>query len=362
MESSKIRKHKVLAITYYGRSGSVFLQDLLDSHPHCIGIPGCSIMFISDWYDKSHHKTKAEIINNFCEAHKGLFNPRDSEMTTSHNFHKMGTNQDQEVKIEIQKFKTALDQLLDVKAEEIITLPQFFIALNYAYALSIGRNVNNVDTIVFQLHSNLASRAAFLRNFNTKIIQLVREPVQSIYSHKRHYDDVYVGSSYDFKTIVKQMGIYYAIPGFEHCTKALRLEDLHLAPKETLSKMCKWLGIPWHANLLESTFDGLVWHNLKGATQVQGFNDVVISKKHEDIVSDFDRKRYWVLFSGLYAKWDYKTFGRSWNFFSRFKVEEKSSVMTVIKNRLFLVKFVLQNHPIIRVAFRKTSRQPIPLI
>ena len=37
--------------------------------------------------------------------------------------------------------------------------------------------------------------------------------------------------------------------------------------------------------LLKSTFNGKIWHNLKGSDQVQGFNKKIISKKHEDILN-----------------------------------------------------------------------------
>jgi hypothetical protein len=59
---------------------------------------------------------------------------------------------------------------------------------------------------------------------------------------------------------------------------AVRLEDLHLRPRDTLSALCGWLELRWDDCLLSSTFAGKRWWNRPGMRRVNGFSRAIIGR------------------------------------------------------------------------------------
>ena len=100
----------------------------------------------------------------------------------------------------------------------------------------------------------------------------------------------------------------------ERNSRAVRLEDLHQDPETTTQRLCHWLGIDWHQALLASTFDGKLWHwNVRGET-LSGFQSQTISRRHDDVLSGFDRLRLRFLLADKHAAWGYRLpswFGRA---------------------------------------------------
>jgi hypothetical protein len=47
--------------------------------------------------------------------------------------------------------------------------------------------------------------------------------------------------------------------GMESRTRAIRFEDLHCNLAETMRDLSDWLGLPYQATLLDSTFNGIPW-------------------------------------------------------------------------------------------------------
>ena len=78
---------------------------------------------------------------------------------------------------------------------------------------------------------------------------------------------------------------------------------------------------------------------------MSGFNKVIINKKHEDLLSDFDKSRLQYLFKNVYNKWEYKI-GKN-HFFTdyliSFNVEHNFGYKTFIKLRFQIFKIILKN-------------------
>ena len=97
--------NKVLAITFYGRSGSVFFQSLFDGHPECITIPGCYISGYGEWFSQLESYDKSYVVEKFCNDYQVLFDPTHISEQPSPccgyrpgldvNFHRMGVNKDE---------------------------------------------------------------------------------------------------------------------------------------------------------------------------------------------------------------------------------------------------------------------------
>jgi hypothetical protein len=62
------------------------------------------------------------------------------------------------------------------------------------------------------------------------------------------------------------------------CSVAVRLEDLHLRPRDTVSELCRWLELRWDDRLLCSTFAGKKWWNRPGMRRVNGFSRAILDR------------------------------------------------------------------------------------
>ncbi len=86
----------------------------------------------------------------------------------------------------------------------------------------------------------------------------------------------------------------------------MRLEDLHNQPRQTLERLCDWLGLAWDDSLLHSTFDGKPWHWSDGKRTLSGFQRGTLAKTHGDVLSGLDRMRLRLLLADKYRAWGYR--------------------------------------------------------
>jgi len=366
-KESKLKfKRKVLAITYYGRSGSVFLQSLLDNHPNCITIPGCYIMGIQEWFNKLENNNNNFVINKFCNDYKVFFDPKyinkepsstmSKDIGLAHNFHKVGKNQNEKILVDKKKFIFSLKNELNNKKH--IKITDLFEAIHVAYAYCLEKKIDNNDWIIFQLHSSTLSRAVFLKQFNTKIIPIIRDPIKSGLSLiKNKFKSSHGENKKLLQFFVNTLNNAKPLIGFEEVTQSIKLEDLHLESKKTMQIVLDWMELPWHDNVLISTFNGKLWYNLADTDHVQGFNKVIINKQHDDLADNYDKAFFTLYFNRLYNEWGYSSSGKSiLGFFKPFKMEKDNNIFEIISNRFFLIKNYILNLNFLRIIFRKPYR------
>ena len=142
-------------------------------------------------------------------------------------------------------------------------------------AEALGRRVRSANPlIVYQGHNpQFAQIEHLILDFspNLKFVHCVREPLPSLGSWLAHVRSGELGGALDLSFRVLGRAIDHAKPILnqwpgdgakpplvswnERNTRAVRLEDLHQRPRETLERLCAWLDIPWDDALLQSTFD-----------------------------------------------------------------------------------------------------------
>jgi hypothetical protein len=108
--------------------------------------------------------------------------------------------------------------------------------------------------------------AQFVEDFpSARFIHTIRDPISSFDSW---FDRVlelrttalrpqYVSPGLD--TVRDLLTWDKAHRGMEACTRAIRFEDLHLAPEATMRRLANWLGIVYLPCLIESTWNGTPW-------------------------------------------------------------------------------------------------------
>ena len=338
---------RLVSIHYYGRSGSIFLQSLLDGHPDVLTFPANYLGGYYSFWLEYGELSPLHIVKAFLHHYEVLFDPTTAEEVfdagaytgLEYDFDKMGPNHDEALGVDRQRFGDILLKkcMIEVGDFENGRLERkFFLqALHVAYAEALGRDLTGRrPLIVFQAHTpHVDVIEKLFADFVPRIrfLHSLRDPIATTASWfnemMRFLDDPplvlprrTLGRSIDHvkpilsqhlnKDIIDQRletdpDTQRAISWVAEHSRGVRLEDLHTRPRETIEKICAWLDLAWHDCLLESTFDGKLWHWSTGGRTVSGFQTTTIKQSHSDAVSWFDRLRLRFFYADKYAAWDY---------------------------------------------------------
>ena len=306
----------IVTVFTSGRSGTTLTASLLDSHPYIASTPDQILHgFYSFWENFGDLESEAlaeAFVDQFetlfdgaahCKNRKsGLCGGDEGGFTT------MGENRDQTLSADIDIFRASMKAML--APGRTVTRRLFTQALHVAYADARGHRLEKGAIILLGLHGpTRPAVTALSEDFeNPRLLHMVRDPIQTLGSHFRHKHGA---GDLRSRTPMVMVRNRYASgkPGLENLkfqSRAVRLEDLHRAPKRTMSAVCGWLGIPWDETLLESTFNGLkFWNDATSAHQVSGFSQDIIAQRHEAYISRFDRFRYTIMFARRFQAFDY---------------------------------------------------------
>lgn len=304
---------RVVAIVFYGRSGSYFMQSLLDWHPNVISMPPYLPPGFYEFWAQYGHLPGRELIDGFVDYYPVLFDARSQCKSPVCGFDagevsgltRMGPERNEHLGVDRTTFIRSLENIIG--NEDRVSRKWFFQAIHVAYTEALGRQINPDPIIIFQLHTPAPSRALkLIEDFpDTLFLHVIRHPRQSLASHFAVY---YKQGNLAEPTGVMS-GIFFGgvpiLPEYKQHSRAVRLEDLHNHPRETLQKVCEWLGLPWDDMLMKSTFDGKQWWNVRGSAQISGFSKVTISNKYRKYITPLDKFRLDVLLAPKYQAWNY---------------------------------------------------------
>ena len=245
-------------------------------------------------WERISRKGFQEIPERFSSLYKVLFDARNPEkipptfISDTYNkksvgekegFVKMGSNQDTPLTLDRGQFLENLGEVIN--GLEDIDHGQFFDAIHHAYERTLGNDFSTKKLIFYHLHKiDPYSMANFLKYFpGAELLMIIRNPLQSCESWalKRLQSDqenkykVYQ----DIGNRISSMLMDIRIPAFQtQQSVAVRLEDIKEHPKETMRRLCAYLGIEETASLYNSTMQGLKWwgdpsSSLFGNTQTQ---------------------------------------------------------------------------------------------
>ncbi len=300
----------------------MFLQSLLDNHPKILMFPGLYLYKFMDFWEIYGKLTSDNLIKNFLKCFPYIIDAKKpGKMSISpvylgdaSGFTSMGESHNEILSINEKSFINAYMDLIGEK--RIVTKKEFFQTIHVAYAKSLDKSFKLSDKHLIFHHIHDAEQnkaAAFLKDFpDAAFLHIIRDPLQSLGSHlslvskwRMLNTDVLISYLNDI--------FFGGIPVFEEYrerTRAVRLEDIHKKPRETLLSLVQWLGIDWSENLMISTFNGIKWWNLKDtSSNLSGFNKVTISRKHEEIFSQFDKFRLQYFVNRKCLHWGYQVYG-----------------------------------------------------
>ena len=301
----------VISIHCYGRSGSLFLASLLDSHPRVLTIPGAQLSSFYEFW-RGHGELPAfQMFGVFLATFKAIYKVHQPENVPI--FGDMPL-EGPPSPVDEGLFVDSILALLAREVGDIKTTPvsrkYFFQALHAAYAFALGRRICwEKAVIVFSLHEpQKESARALSEDFPAaRFLHAVREPVRSLDSWfdmmlpRRGCDSPFVAVGMA-NMMVQAKAV---IEDNAERSRAVRLEDLHTHSRETLARICAWTGLQWHDSLMHSTFNGIPYRERVAEGTVEGFQTRTISRKAYACLRPFDVIRLKFLYAHIFPAWNY---------------------------------------------------------
>lgn len=327
---------RVVAITFWGRSGTIFLASLLDGHDDVMMLPA----------------TRSDEIHKFWAFYKSLslFDkliafPAFTTLydTSSEAAGCNGSFFDGPFAISSAQYLAAVQAICEVYGqwppEFLMSRRAFFLFVHIAYNLALGRRpASSHPLIVCALHWWNNERAMeFIGDFpQAKFVHTIRDPITSfdrlfdwffdadlfqpmeplraqratvarVLQPVRYISDV---AAYQVvRAHIVADGPYF---GMESRTRAIRFEDLHCDIAKTMRELADWLGLPYQATLLDSTFNGIPYVVTRDGKTWSGSRPEKAQRTSRNI-SLKDRALLFALFYENFLAWNYpcpKIFGK----------------------------------------------------
>ena len=254
-----MQKLPVFALVTTGRTGSDFLQSLLDSHPQIATFNGYFAIY-SEFFSRSMIFSSPEacvsdVVDEFIGKYLyKLVSRYDIQEAKD----RLGENSDQSFRIDTADFKVHMIGMLD---GEPLSSRNFLLAIYAAYNLCLGRRIEEFRILLHHPHLDYEFRL-FIKDFpQSRIIFTSRDPRANFCSHVEHFARYY--QTHDnqqhilncLKMALEDSGLADEY-GSDYI--ATRLEDL---PREDVMRaLANWLGVEYVHSMTRSTWAGLDWH------------------------------------------------------------------------------------------------------
>jgi hypothetical protein len=249
----------MVAIVTTGRTGSDFLQSLLDSHPQISTFNGHFAVY-TEFFEKS--VTINDEQSRVCDVADEFIGKYIYKLVSRYDIQEakdeLGANFDESIVIDTDDFKKHM--ILLMKGHQINS-HNILISIYGAYSLCINQDILKIKLILH--HPHLAFEfEKFYKDFpSTKIIFTSRDPRANFCSHVEHFKKYYPSHDnqrhvFNCLKMALEDSELADVYGLEYT--ATRLEDL--PRKEIMMKIAEWLGVDYLELMLRSTWVGLDWH------------------------------------------------------------------------------------------------------
>jgi len=241
-----------------GRTGTDFLQSLLDSHPQVLLFNG-DLHFHEFWKNSVCVKAGAfelsDLLDEFTGKHFERFKSRYDLIERKDQLGEDGT---QTIDIDIDVFKKHCLKFLEGQP---VHTKSVLLAIYASYALCLGQDLKQ-KRIVFHHEHNFETIDGYLQDFpESKIIVMTRDPRACFVSgieNWRKFDrlkDRGLFLNYYLARLLADADVLNKLP---NTYTVIRVEDLN--HKGVLQSLCFFLGIDYHPSIEHSTWAGLKWH------------------------------------------------------------------------------------------------------
>ena len=253
---------KQFALIACPRSGSDYLQSLIDNHEEILTFNGSFLPYVEFFnkveklnentnLDKFISKFLIQYFYKFCTA-----------LDFEEGKHNMGENFNDSINIDLLELKKIIIEYLNIEG---VSYKNFVMAVYFSYNKLINKNILRCKSILFHPH-NFNEAEYFIKDFNNaSLLFTIRDPRAAYLSTIENlidYNEYVFDNLKHIATVVFLCGSDsdFAINNKKKYL-CVRLEDL---PHEnTLRKLSDFLHINFSDTLLASTFAGYKWNGDK---------------------------------------------------------------------------------------------------
>ena len=295
------------AIITTGRTGSDFLQSLMDSNTEILTFNG-PLYFHDFWHDSKCNKQKSIDIFDLLDEFIGIYIHKfKSKYDYQEQKDQLGEDGTQSINIDLNLFRETVNALLK---DRKTSSRSFMLAVYGSYAICLGQNLEKKSIIVHHIH-HAERLPKYLLDFpSSKIICMTRDPranfVSGILNHRKYNiktDNCHHLYDYLHRIIVDS----YSVDQYENESISLRIEDL--GSECILESLCKWLEIKYENSMQYSTWAGMKWKGDRISAkknQGNGFSHKMLENSWEKKLSFLDQYLFNFLLNDRLINYKYK--------------------------------------------------------
>ncbi len=321
-EQFKKNGEKVIVQNVIGRSGSLFMQSLLDGHPQVLMFPGV-INFFSEIIPELNENQQnwAKVVKENIDLWIEILSP--------YNIHNdLGEENNKTLTIESTEIIKIMSNECGIK--ETVSNKTIFLGLHYAIGIYFKVNMDQVKCIYIHEHNlnfNEQIILSIIKQFtNVKILSIIRDPrsnhqsINNWVKKKRNLqaekwqENKYSTAEYSNLCYWWYKNSLRSIAKNQNNHLIIRLEDIHTYKNKFLKILCEGLGIDYSDTILKSTFGGHIWQGDNFSTKKDSFREENKFNKWKPGLSIF-----WQLFYEIILRDELKMLGYDF-FYSKYHI------------------------------------------
>ncbi len=311
------RMDRAINICFWGRSGSLLLASYLDNHDDVVSLP----MLCGELIYQFHARHEAESLWTKLLTYP-FYSERESGVDGSFFSGPFAIRP-----VDYHAAVLALWHHHREHAADWLQTRQRFVQFLYiAYAIGLGRtSISPSPLIICTQHwpdDSLA--AAFASDFpRGRFLHTIRDPIAAVdswFDRQLAMQTTGVGTARYQSGYSPELADTYLDPalatmifllswdrphlGTNERSRAVRFEDMHLAPERMMRAVADWMGIEYRPCLLESTFNGAPYVNESGGKRWVGANPANAVRRTGRLFVT-DKCVLFILFRDTLAAWGY---------------------------------------------------------
>jgi hypothetical protein len=303
---------RAATICHWGRSGSVLLASYFDGHDDIITLPNQTSEYAYPFcgeYQSLSLWEKLVAYPAYSQIRKG--NAGDLFLKN---------NPDGDFAVEPAHYFASVQALFaiygDAPVEDLQARRRFFQFLHVAYAGALDRPAVNPRPLMISaqhwINGGLAQ--ALVDDFpDARFLHTIRDPISALDSWlERHFTwqfrdnpDLTSGYRYPALDALRDLLSWDAgHRGLQERTRAIRFEDMHLAPERIMRRLAEWLAVPYRSCLLDSTLNGRPYVVEAGGRSWVGPNPANVRRRSKNL-NTWDQLMAFSLLHRNFVEWDY---------------------------------------------------------
>ena len=258
--AQKLKSLPTVALMPTGRTGSDYLQGLLENHPQVLTFNGHFAIY-QEFFEQARSTydvidSAIDVVDEFI----GLFLYKlVSRYDVQEGKDRLGEEHNESVVVDTALFREHFVGLMDFLP---LNRRGVVLAIYGAYHIALNRSLEAAKVLLHHPHLEYELRK-FITDFpDTKVLYTIRDIRPSLYSQitnfKRYYPDEHDCQSHFTEALKMNLEGPNNVQDLQVPTMSIRLEDL---PRiDVLVLLSEWLGIEFMDSMLLPTWAGLSWN------------------------------------------------------------------------------------------------------